>query len=364
MESSPTNLLSISLLNYPQNILVPSAPFVLKLGLTSLSPNPEKFKLGISGTGVEFQAGADVLDYQEFAPQDQREVGIEITPTVDGQVRIDFAGYREIRVEEIVREQKIRPASPRQTLPQVSITPWEYAILPAQDEIIDMLQEFPVMAPPPLDEVEYQARYADAAVLPDQTQKDKGLIQVAKTFGPAAPNVISLILAEVSNPALVQQALQEIIPDLVLSDHVFATQLVASIQDPMLRDQMYSTVAIQVTPRSADDAIAIAQQISNPDDRDNTLIQIANMLVGRDHKKAAGIIEQIQNPDLRVQGLGNFAQQLIGRDLDKAYDLASKIPDPAQKDALLGIIAQQYALRNQKRRGKWCKKSQIPTYRV
>ncbi len=362
-ETPPNGLLAINLLNYPDKILIPSSPFSLKLGLLSLSPNPEKFKLAISGTGLEFRCPDNFSQYQDYAPKAQREMTVEISSQVDGQVRIDFACYQQKLVEYVVQEPRIKPATPRKQLPQLTIIPWQYVIQPATDEIIDLAQDFPPPKVPKFDEAKYQAKYADAIVITDPGRKDAALSSLIKAFGISAPNIISPILGEMSSARVVQQTLLEIVPALVSLDSKFATQLVLGVQDASLKDHLYQTIAIQIASRNPDDALATTQLLSSPVDRDNTYFQIANLLLGKDYKKASAIVEKIMNPNLRVQSLGAIAQKLIGRDLDKAYELASKIPDPAQKDSLFGIIAQQYAVKKSKRAGQVVQEISNPTVR-
>ncbi len=363
MEKPPTNLLAINLLNYPQTILTPSTPFTLKLSLISLSPNPEKFKLAISGTGLEFRCPESSAQYQDYSPKTQREITVEIKPQVDGQVRIDFAGYRQKLEEFTTQEPRIKPATPRRQLPQLTIIPWKYVIQPAPDEIIDLGQDFPAPKVAKFDEAKYQAQYADAIVITDPGRKDLALSKLIKAYGIPAPNIISPILGEITNPRVVQQTLLEIIPALVSTDYKFATQLVKGIHDLSLRDHLYSTLAIQIASRNPDDAVANAAQISSAQDRDNTYFQIANLLLGRDHKKASAIVEKIQNPTVRIQSLGAIVQKMIGRDLEKAHELASTLPDPAQKDGLLAIIAQQFAIKKPKRAGEVVQEISSPTVR-
>jgi len=363
MESLPTDLLAINLLNYPQTILTPSNTFTLKISLVSLTSKQEKFKLGISGTGLEFKMRENASQYQDFSPKSQKEVEVEIKPKVDGQVRIDLMGYRQKEEKCVVQEPRIKRASPRKKLPQLTIIPWQYVIQPAPDEIIDIIQDFSIAKPPKFDETAYQTKYADAIVITDPARKDLALNHLIKTFGISAPNIITPILGEISNPRIAQQTLLDVIPALVSTDYKFATQLVKSIREVTLRDHLYSTLAIQIAPQNPDDALANAQNVSSAQDRDNTYFQIANLLLGRDHKKASAIVEKIQNQTLRVQSLGAITQKLIGRDLDKAYELASKLSDPAQRDSLMGIIAQQYALKKPKRSGEIVQQISNPTVR-
>ncbi len=348
-EAQPNGSLAINLMNYPDKILTPSTPFVLKLALISLSPNKEKFKLAIAGTGCQFRSSDKFSDYSDYSPKSQKEISVEIIPQVDGQVRIDFAGYQQKLIEIITQEPGIKPATPRKQLPQLTIIPWQFVIQPAPDEIVDLAQDFPAPKLKKFDEAGYQAKYADAIVIADPNQKDIALANLIKTYGLSAPNIISTILAEMSSARAVQQVLMDIIPPLVSLDYKFAAQLVQGVNDVRLKDNLYSTIAIQIASRNADDAVTIAQYLSSPLDRDNTYFQIANFILGKDYKKASAIVEKILNPNLRVQSLGAIAQKLIGRDLDKAYELASKIPDPAQKDSLFAIIAQQYAVKKSKK---------------
>ncbi|MHA2186449.1 MAG: hypothetical protein ACXAAI_15760, partial [Promethearchaeota archaeon] len=111
--SNLSNIISLNITEFPQNLLIPGIDNAVKIQVVNNSDKSESFNFAFDGENMEIETASENLAQQiELATNETRNIDLKLNPTADGQGKLTINVYWLKIVQYTVKIQKIRESSP------------------------------------------------------------------------------------------------------------------------------------------------------------------------------------------------------------------------------------------------------------
>ena len=105
----PNHIISISVKQFPQNLLLPNVENLISLEISNQSNKDEHFKFVFEGENLEIDVKpSEFQDEVKFAPSEAKTINLMLTPVSDGFGKLTINAYWMKLVEYVVKTQHIR----------------------------------------------------------------------------------------------------------------------------------------------------------------------------------------------------------------------------------------------------------------
>jgi len=112
--SNSSSIISLTITRFPQNLLIPNMNNGVSIQVTNNSAKIEKFKFVFEGENLTIDLGSEELrDQIEFAPNETKNVDLNLIPKIDGFGKITISAYWLKIIEYTVKVQKVRETVPK-----------------------------------------------------------------------------------------------------------------------------------------------------------------------------------------------------------------------------------------------------------
>ncbi len=107
--SNSSSIISLNITRFPQNILIPDVENGVSIQATSNSTKIEKFKFVFEGENLKVGSiSEDLRDQIEFAPNETKNVDLNLNPEIDGFGKLTINVYWLKIIEYTVKVEKVR----------------------------------------------------------------------------------------------------------------------------------------------------------------------------------------------------------------------------------------------------------------
>ncbi|MHA1915669.1 MAG: hypothetical protein ACW986_09055 [Promethearchaeota archaeon] len=111
--SNPSNIISLNITEFPQNLLIPGIDNAVKIQVVNNSKKTESYNFAFDGQNMEIESMPENLAQQvELAANETKNLDLKLTPTADGHGKLTINVYWLKIVQYTVKIQKIREISP------------------------------------------------------------------------------------------------------------------------------------------------------------------------------------------------------------------------------------------------------------
>jgi len=118
--SNSSNIISLNITKFPQNLLIPDVDNNVSIQVINNSNKNETFKFVFEGENLETYFKSEALkDQIEFAPKETKNIDIRLNPTVNGFGKLTINGYWLKIVEYTVKVQKVREIAPKSKIHKI-----------------------------------------------------------------------------------------------------------------------------------------------------------------------------------------------------------------------------------------------------
>ncbi|MBY8990430.1 MAG: hypothetical protein KGD58_06720 [Candidatus Lokiarchaeota archaeon] len=115
--SNSSNIISLNITKFPQNILIPDMDNDVSIQATNNSNKNENFRFVFEGENLDVYYKSEPLNDQvEFAANETKSIDLKLNPTVSGSGKLIINGFWLKIVEYTVKVQKVRETVPKNKL--------------------------------------------------------------------------------------------------------------------------------------------------------------------------------------------------------------------------------------------------------
>ncbi len=112
--SNSSNIISLKITRFPQNLLIPKMENGVTIQATNNSTKKEKFQFVFEGDNLNIDLMSDELrDHIDFAPNETKNLDVKLNPEVDGFGKLIINVYWLKIIEYTVKVQKVRETVPK-----------------------------------------------------------------------------------------------------------------------------------------------------------------------------------------------------------------------------------------------------------
>lgn len=118
--SNSSNIISLNITKFPQNILIPDMDNDVSIQATNNSNKNENFRFVFEGENLDVHYKSELLNDQvEFAANETKSIDLKLNPTASGSGKLIINGFWLKIVEYTVKVQKVRETVPKNKLNKI-----------------------------------------------------------------------------------------------------------------------------------------------------------------------------------------------------------------------------------------------------
>lgn len=313
------NIISISILRFPQNLLIPGIDNNVSIQVKSNSDKNEKFKFIFEGENLQVVLKSeDFKNDIELSPEETKIIDLNLIPTKDGFGKLVINAYWVKIIEYVVKVKKVRESVPKSKINEIlgkqrlkvtetiePINPEDYIITMSMKEIQQEEVQLASMRE------SYQSSNTGVPSQFTIEEIDANIKKLAKGYLSLNKPQKSLELAlELSNPREQIDFYYSLIRAYALKNLEEILQIVKNLRDSNAQHKIFKILALDQISINSEQAIKIALLIEDPSLKENLLINILGKIIEMDPLLASKLINYIDIGLLKAELLFNLAKKL------------------------------------------------------
>ena len=352
--SNPPTVISLTITEFPQNLLIPDTNNGVKIQVVNNSNKNESFKFVFDGQNMDVEPISEDLTQQvEFAASETKNLDLKLSPTTDGYGKLTISVYWLKAVQYTVKIQKIRETSPISKFKDIfakysfkksevadEINVEEYFIeitlkeLKQNEEELALIQER-MSSPVQLDSANHE-------VLPKPTEEeiDKRIMRLAKGYLSNDNLNKSLEFAlKLSKSEVQVNTYTNLLRAYSFKNIDEALSTIKNLDDLNLKQQLYKSLVLDRLSENPLQVITLIENIESFSLKTKLLFNIAKELKNKSNlPELISILHKIAEILFKTMNLTNLDKKntkLVFEFLRDVLILLAEIENPTAVDTIL-----------------------------
>ncbi|MFX0029063.1 MAG: hypothetical protein ACFE8B_07630 [Candidatus Hermodarchaeota archaeon] len=291
--SNSSNIVSINITKFPQNLLIPDMDNDVSIQVTNNSDKNENFSFTFDGENLDvIDITGELKDRIDLAPKETKSLDVRLNPTASGFGKLTINGHQLKIVEYTVKVQKIRETVPKIRLSKIldsykfkgterinPIDPKEYLQEMTLTELQKVEEELRTMKNNYNSSLSSNSTSSEVFTRVSVEVIDKTIKQLAKGYlsNKNVNNALGIAL-ELSDPNERINFYGDLIRVYAFKDLTKAVQIINNLNDSNLRQNLFKFIAFDQTSQNPIQALSLSESISNNSLKTKLLFNITKQL--------------------------------------------------------------------------------------
>ncbi|MHA2401240.1 MAG: hypothetical protein ACXADU_20445 [Promethearchaeota archaeon] len=291
--SNLSNIISLNITEFPQNLLIPGIDNAVKIQVVNNSDKSESFNFAFDGESMEIETAPENLAQQiELAANETRNIDLKLNPTADGQGKLTINVYWLKIVQYTVKIQKIRESSPVSKNNDIFM---KFAFKKSEvPDDISVNEYFIDIKPKELRQQEEELEaLKERMMAPDQTESTNQETGPKPTIGQIDEKIKAIAKGYLSN-----------------NDLPKSLEYAIKLSKPNAQTNLYSNLLRAYSFKSLDEVLSTINNLNDLNLQQAILKSLILDRISEHPLEVINIIEEIKNIKLKTKLLLNVAKEL------------------------------------------------------
>ncbi len=325
MSQSPQKLV-VQPASYPIQLLLSNSPFDMLFYAGNYSTNQETYKIVFSGNGVEVTVPTECLQPVSFNGGETKQISVKLKPTKSGVVglSVNYSSYEKRIYKELVWQVKnqISPKEIEKIQNSSMISAENLNKYTKTASTINLITEN-------LRSLSLEDANAAVGFLyqsgKSKPEIDMELAKIIKGVFNNNHNKAIELMASITDPKIKDELIRSLISPLIIRDPQAGTGLLFSISNESTKNTCIELASKNLFSKSPQDAIMLAMNISDAKLKDKVLVDLIFELKNKDSDLAMNVVFQISDESLQKKVLFEIIKSLSQINKAKAVESLSSL---------------------------------------
>ncbi len=291
--SNSSSIITLSITRFPQNLLIPGSKNGVTIQATNNSAKNEKFKFVFEGENLTVGLRSEELgDQIEFAPNETKNVDINLNPEIDGFGKLTISAYWLKIIEYTEKVQRVR-----ETVPKSKVE----ALL--EKYVFKEAKKFQTLNP---------KNYTNEMNLKELQQGEEQLTIMKNSYN---PSLSADPTSNISSPTVSLKDIDESIRRLAKGyfsnkNLLKSLEFALGLSDPTEQINFYSNLIRAFAFENMDEAIKLVNDLQDQKIKQNLYISIVLDQIPVNPISSIKLAESSEDPFLKITILFNIAKKL------------------------------------------------------